>query len=533
MTTLPKAKKFRIRRSGSLATGAAREAGADAAPMPRREAVANDMTPKAMSGDISDSKEVAGEQDVAEIRKEGLTGRQLRMARRVAQKHGLAPTSDFDAIRLLRAEGIDPFQRSTMLELVTPDNLPGERPVQLPQTVPAKQTLPSADLYSEDTRAREIVKIQRDIAKRRRRKLALLVTRLSFFVVLPSLIAAYYFYVLATPMYASKSEFVIQQAQAQSSAGGLSSMFSGTQFATQQDSIAVQGYLQSRDAMLRLNEDKGFKQHFEDQSIDPIQRLDPGATNEAAYRLYKRHVKIGYDPTEGIIKMEVIAADPVLSKAFSESLISYAEQQVDQLTQRLREDQMQGARGSFDTAERQMLEAQQDVLKLQEARGILSAEAEVSSLMGQISTFEVELKTRQLALLELKANPRPNATKVGVAEREIERFKDLIKSMRSELTQGDDKTSSLAKVTGELVVAEANMQTKQLLLSQALQQLETARIEANRQVRYLSMGVNPTAPDEAAYPRAFENTLLAFVIFGGIYLMFSLTASILREQVSS
>ena len=43
----------------------------------------------------------------------------------------------------------------------------------------------------------------------------------------------------------------------------------------------------------------------------------------------------------------------------------------------------------------------------------------------------------------------------------------------------------------------------------------------------------PSAQDEAAYPRAFENTLLAFLIFGGIYLMFSLTASILREQVSS
>jgi capsular polysaccharide transport system permease protein len=41
------------------------------------------------------------------------------------------------------------------------------------------------------------------------------------------------------------------------------------------------------------------------------------------------------------------------------------------------------------------------------------------------------------------------------------------------------------------------------------------------------------APDTAAYPRAFENTLLAFLVFSGIYLMVSMTASILREQVSS
>jgi capsular polysaccharide transport system permease protein len=41
------------------------------------------------------------------------------------------------------------------------------------------------------------------------------------------------------------------------------------------------------------------------------------------------------------------------------------------------------------------------------------------------------------------------------------------------------------------------------------------------------------APDEPTYPRAFENTLLAFLIFGGIYLMLSLTASVLREQATA
>ena len=64
-------------------------------------------------------------------------------------------------------------------------------------------------------------------------------------------------------------------------------------------------------------------------------------------------------------------------------------------------------------------------------------------------------------------------------------------------------------------------------------QLEGARLEANRQVRYLTISVQPVASQEPAYPRAFENTLLAFLVFGGIYLLFSLTASILREQISS
>lgn len=47
------------------------------------------------------------------------------------------------------------------------------------------------------------------------------------------------------------------------------------------------------------------------------------------------------------------------------------------------------------------------------------------------------------------------------------------------------------------------------------------------------MGVFPAAPYQAAYLRTFENTLLAFLVFSGIYLMVSMTASIFREQVSS
>ena len=61
----------------------------------------------------------------------------------------------------------------------------------------------------------------------------------------------------------------------------------------------------------------------------------------------------------------------------------------------------------------------------------------------------------------------------------------------------------------------------------------TSRIEANRQVRYLSLSVSPIPPDEPTYPRAFENTLVTMLIMLGIYLMVSMTASILREQVSS
>ncbi|MBL4917108.1 capsule biosynthesis protein [Szabonella alba] len=487
------------------------------------------------------------ENDLEAIRREGLTGRQLRMARRMAQKHGLPATSDFDAVRLLRNAGVDPFQRMSMLELVTPGDpdpdapeqsralapVPGNDGPRLPQTIrPAG--LPSTEVRAEQSHASDILRIQRDLAKRRRRRSALLMARLFFFVFLPTLLTGWYYYMVATPLYATYSEFVIQQSQApNAAAGGLGGLLQGSPLATSQDSIAVQGYLQSRDAMLRLDADHGFRAHFSDPSIDPIQRLDADSTLEQAYAIYKKNVQISYDPTEGIVKMEVIAATPEKAEEFAAALIGYAEGQVDQLTQRLREDQMRGAREAFDGAEEQMLTAQRRVVELQEQFQVLSSEVEVTLLTSQITQLESLLTQDRLSLQQMQSNPTPNAARMEPLQRRIATLESEIALLRSKLTEDSEGGVSIARVQSELLVAQADVQTRQMMLAQSLQAMEGARAEANRQVRYLSLSVSPVVPEQAAYPRAFEYTLVALLIFAGIYLIISMTAAILREQVSA
>lgn len=593
MTTPPKARKFRIRRPGgegaasgdgqasSAATPsegqprikrpaseqaaqtprpqqprrlnpmeehalAGQEDGFGDQPFPGAAASAKPAAPAAPSphpaGVTASGKiaEPAPEAAIAAIKQEGLTGRQLRMARRVAQKHGLPATSDYDAVRLLRKAGIDPFQAANMLQLVAADEAAGAQAkaggagIQLPQTLPqggADANLPSTKVLDAADRARSIQEMQADIVRRRRKKLLLLLTRLAAFVLLPTFIAAWYFYSVASPMYATKSEFVIQKADGGGSS--LGSLFSGTGMATSQDSITVQSYLTSREAMLRLDEDMAFKAQFADSNVDPIQRLDPGASNEEAYKVYKRNVKIGFDPTEGIIKMEVIAPSPDASAAMSEALIGYAEERVDNLTQRLRADQMAGAIESYEDAEAEMMAAQAEVLRLQESMGVFDAASDAGAVMGQVNQFETLLQQKRLQLEQLLDNPRPNQARVDGVRGDIGRLENLIAELRSKLTDrqvgGGD---SLASVSGRLTIAQTNLQTRTALMQQALQQLESARIEANKQTRYLELGVEPVAPDEPTYPRKFENTLLAFLIFAGAYLMISITAAILREQVT-
>jgi len=550
MTTKPKAKKFRIRRTavhpGATPPDAARAAapGGDSA-----GAAPGSQPDAAREGQVSSPREMAASQSIDDIRKEGLTGRQLRMARRMAQKHGLAPTSDFDAVRLLRAKGVDPFQRANILELVsTEDETDGlEAPmqpdqrgkapaigkVQLPQTVPMdRQTLPSTELSPADRRAAEIMEIQRDIGRRRRRKMVLLLSRLMAFVMLPTVIVGIYFYTIATPMYSTKSEFLILTADGGGGgAGGLGGLLP-SQFATGQDAIATQSYLQSKDAMLRLDADVGFRTHFSQPQIDALQRLDTNASNEKAHKLYSKYVKLGYDPTEGVIRMEVASADPASSALFSEKLIAYAEERVDELSQEKRQDAVKTAIVSLEEAKAERRAAQTRLVQMQEGT-ILDPTGQIAAIRQLIASVELQLQEKQLALATQLNNSRPNQSRVDALRSEIEVLQAEYQRQNSRLTEATEGETSLASQAADIQIAQADLATADLVLQAALETKRQSEIEANKQVRYLTVSVKPVASQDPSYPRAFENTLLAFLIFAGIYLLISLTASILREQVSS
>ena len=159
--------------------------------------------------------------------------------------------------------------------------------------------------------------------------------------------------------------------------------------------------------------------------------------------------------------------------------------------------------------------------------------SESGALLQRITNLEIERDARKIELESLLDNTRPNEARVNQARAAIGRLDNSIEDLRSQLASASGATGTLANITAELRKAEENYQTELLMLQTAQTQMEAAQIEANRQLRYLSLGVEPVAPDEATYPRAFENTALAFLIFAGIYLMISLTASILREQVTA
>jgi hypothetical protein len=143
----------------------------------------------------------------------------LRLARRVAQRQGLQAGSDFEAVRLLRLKGIDPFQRSRLMEMVRPAEAEAA-----PEAAAPGQSLLPVDENRLPVHARgpgllaqageaavfaDLAEIQRDLARRRRQRQRALALRLFLFIFLPTFIAGYYYARVATPLYATFAEFKI------------------------------------------------------------------------------------------------------------------------------------------------------------------------------------------------------------------------------------------------------------------------------------------------------------------------------------
>ena len=86
--------------------------------------------------------------------------------------------------------------------------------------------------------------------------------------------------------------------------------------------------------------------------------------------------------------MEVVAASPEASVAFSNALIRYAEERVSNINQRLRDDQMKGAIESFHDAQIARNEALDRLVTLQQELTVIDSKSATASMQGQILALE-------------------------------------------------------------------------------------------------------------------------------------------------
>jgi len=335
-------------------------------------------------------------------------------------------------------------------------------------------------------------------------------------VILPTLLAMAYFGSYATPIFVSESSYVVRSPNKKSAASsGLGALLDGAGFSgfakAPDDVYAISQYIRSRDALNYLDDKLGLHAAWSSDDIDLFRRFDPlgwDSSREALYDYYLKRVAVGADASSGITTLTVtgFTAEQVL--AINELLLGKAEELVNILNERGRNDLIRFAENEVRLAEDKAKEAAQALSDFRNTQAVVDPEKQTMLHFEQISRLQEELiRTRgQLTQLRVFAPDSPHPPALELQAQTLERE---IEAETEKITGGEQSLASKAAEYQRLQL-EREFADKQLAI--AMSALEGARSEAQRQQLYLETIAKPSLPDEATFPKRFRGILSTLVL---------------------
>ncbi|GMM61345.1 hypothetical protein [Novosphingobium pituita] len=330
-------------------------------------------------------------------------------------------------------------------------------------------------------------------------------------VLIPTFLSALYFGLFASDVYISESEFIVRSPD-KPAQSGLGILLKSSGFANAGDEIyAAQNYLLSRDALQALNVHDDFAKSYGNNSVSVFDRYNAAGfsgTFEDLYKYYSKKVEVDHDSTSSIVTLTVRAYTPRDARRFNEHLLEMAEETVNKLNERGRQDLIRFAQAEVNEARKKSQDAALALSNYRNQQGIVDPEKQATIQLQMISKLQDDLIVTRTQLRELRTFAPENP--------QIPALEARAKGIAAEI---DEATGLVAGGRGSLSTQAAQYQRLQLdnqfaerQLASAMTSLEDARNEARRKQAYVERIVEPNAPDSALEPRRLRGIFTTFVL---------------------
>lgn len=351
------------------------------------------------------------------------------------------------------------------------------------------------------------------------------------FVVVPTLLVAIYYLLIASPMYSSESRFIVRSAErSQPSTMGLVLQGVGLS-AAQGDAFAVQEYMTSRDATQELQRN-GLSQILSRPGSDFLSRFprpwEP-TSNETLHKNFQRFLTVGYDSTTGISTVRVRAFRAEDAQAVNDALLHGGERLVNRLNERAAGNAVNDARRSVDEAQAGLSQAQARLTAFRNREGILDPQArarESSEVVAGLSSRLAELRAQRAQI----AQEAPRSPQLPTLDNTITAFEAEIARERATMA---GTAASLAPAVGAYEALRLDVELADKAVAAARTTFETTQQDARRQQLYLERVVNPNLPDRSSEPQRWRAILLVFLTTLILYGLGWLVVAGVREHKQS
>lgn len=369
--------------------------------------------------------------------------------------------------------------------------------------------------------------------RRKRRRGAL---GLSFLLlcVLPSALAIWYYSSVASDRYAASASFVVRGLDAGGSADLVSSFTGLTSTgSTTSDSYIIRRYLESADLIRELQPELGLREHYTQPDIDLLSRFDAEKPFEELVLYWQRRILTTYDSTTGIVTFEVQGFDADFTLALADRVLMAASELVNRLSENARRDSVQFATIEVDRAEERLSAAQLTIRTFRAERGSVNPTANAQLDAELISALETQLADLQARIETLSASMDPGTPVLRQLNQQATSLRTQIAARRSAIgAQEGDTGSATAGALAEFEAMQLEQTFAQQRYASALSSLENARMDADRQQRYLAIFARPYLPEEAIYPLSLRNVLLTILASFALWAISTLVTYAVRDHLS-
>ncbi|PWE27744.1 sugar transporter [Pararhodobacter marinus] len=366
-----------------------------------------------------------------------------------------------------------------------------------------------------------------------RRRHSALFLSLVVIVFAPLLIIATYLYVFAQDQYASNTGFTVRSDETSSASelvGGLSSIVGGS---SSSNTDVLYAFIHSQQMVERAQEALDIRAHYsQNWSIDPVFSIWPDATVEDLMSFWERVVIVSYDQSSGLMDVQVRANTAEFAQQVAEEIVAESEAMINALNAQSRRDSIANAQQDLENALERLRTAREELASFRARTQIVDPQADIAGRMGVINGLQTTLAESLVEYDLLLQTTAENDPRVRQAERRIEVIRERISEERRNFATQDVTVfdTDYPRLIAQFESLMVNQEFAERTYTAALEALDVARSNADRQSLYLATYVRPTLAQRAEYPQ--RSTLI--LLFGFFLLLawgaFTLVFYSLRDR---
>lgn len=369
-------------------------------------------------------------------------------------------------------------------------------------------------------------------------------TRWSFvlLVLLPVIVAAGYLFFLAADRYAVEVKFAVRSPTGLPSTDLLGLVTGGATGTTRSDAYMVVEYLQSRQFLDEVSSRLDLPVIYATDLADPLMRLATDASKEEQVDYLARVLHPSYDATAEIITVEAQAFTENDALRVASAVLETAEAMVNRLSEQARRDTVRLAEAELARAEAALKAQRAAIAAFRESEQSIDPNQTVATQENVLRDLQSQLATAQAEMRSLRAFLSSEAPSIRVLGSRIASLENQIAQERTNLGRGradgeaaaagsEEAVDTLNSVVTLYEALAVDLEFHERTYVSALSSLEAARLEADRQQRYLAAVVLPSLPESPTYPRIFLSLALVFSVCFFTWGIVSMFTHVIREHM--